>query len=271
LSGRQKDLELLRRLGGIPSVSKIENDKQKEKHLLAHSKAALIALAVVLSCSTVFAQGDPPGQPSDSPSAPDSMGPRGGMQRGGPGRDGGGWGRGNDGGNWGRGEGDGFGGGGKGMRGRGMGGRQFGLGRLLGDPAIREQLGVTADQAAKIRQQESDFRKTAIRNRADVEVKQIDLRDLMSADKPDRAAIDAKLQEISTARLAFQKSAIDYRLNSRDALTPAQRDKLRQIMRDRRGHRDGDGQRGAQRGGRDGQRGQHAPPPNPANPPPANQ
>jgi Spy/CpxP family protein refolding chaperone len=157
-----------------------------------------------------------------------------------------------------------------GKRGRGMGGRQFGLGRLLSDPAVREQLGVTADQAAKIRQQESDFRKTAIRSRADLQVKQIDLRDMLSADKPDRAAIDAKLQEISTARLAFQKSAIDYRLNSRDALTPAQRDKLRQIMRDRRGHRDGDGQRGAQRGGwRDGQRGQHAPPPNRSTPPPA--
>ena len=30
--------------------------------MLAHSKAALIALALVLSCSPVFAQGDPPGR-----------------------------------------------------------------------------------------------------------------------------------------------------------------------------------------------------------------
>jgi Spy/CpxP family protein refolding chaperone len=209
--------------------------------MLAHSKAALIALALVLSCSTVFAQGDPPGPPPDNPGAPGGMGPRGDMHRGGPGHDEGDWGRGKDGGNWGRGGHGASGRGGfrMGMHGGGMRGREFGLGRLLNDPAIREQLGVTADQAAKIRQQESDFRKTEIRGRADLEVKQIDLRDLLSADKPDRATIDAKLQEISAARLAFEKSAIDFRLNSRDSLTPAQREKLHQIMRDR--HRPGGG------------------------------
>jgi Spy/CpxP family protein refolding chaperone len=229
-----------------------------------HSKAALIALALVLSCSPIFAQGDPQGPPPDNSGPSDGMGP-GGMRRGGPGRDGGGWGRGNNGGDWGRGQRDGFGRGrGMGMRG-GMGGREFGLGRLLNDPDIRTQLGVTVEQAAKIRQQESDFRKTSIRSRADLQVKQIDLRDLMSADKPDRAAIDAKLQEISTARLAFEKSAVDYRLNSRDALTPAQRDKLRQIMHDRRASGGGEGSRGPRgpRGtGPGGQRGS-APPAKP--------
>ncbi len=230
-----------------------------------HSKAALIALALVLSCAPIFAQGDPGGPAPDNSGPSDGMGPGAGIHRGGPGRDGGGWGRGSDGGDWGRGQRDGFGGGrGMGMRG-GMRGREFGLGRLLSDPDIRTQLGVSDEQAAKIRQQESDFRKTAIRSRADLQVKQIDLRDLMSADKPDRAAIDAKLQEISTARLAFEKSSVDYRLNSRDALTPAQRDKLRQIMRDRRG-RGGDGgprgPRGPRGMGPGGQRGS-APPAKP--------
>jgi Spy/CpxP family protein refolding chaperone len=202
--------------------------------VLAHSKAALVALALVLSCSPIFAQGDPPPPPSDHPGMPDGTGHRGDMRRGGPGHDGDGWGQGHDGGGWDRGERDGFGRGrGMGMRGRGMEGREFGLGRLLKDPSIREQLGVSAEQAAKIRQQESDFRKTEIRSRADLEVKRIDLRDLLKADKPDRGAIDAKLQETSTTRLAFEKSAIDYRLNARDALTPAQREKLYQIMRDR--------------------------------------
>lgn len=204
--------------------------------MLAHSKAALIALALVISCSPILAQGDPPSPPSDNHGAQDGMGHRGDMRRGGPGHDGGDWGRGRDGGDWGHGrEGRGH---GMGMH-KGMRGREFGLGRLLSDPAMREQLGVSAEQAAKIRQQESDFRKTEIRGRADLEVKQIDLRDLLAADKPDRAAIDSKLQEISTSRLALQKSSIDFRLNSRDALTPAQRDKLRQIMRDR--HRPGGG------------------------------
>jgi Spy/CpxP family protein refolding chaperone len=153
------------------------------------------------------------------------------------------------------------------MRGRGMNGREFGLSRMLSNPDIREKLGVTPEQAAKIRQQASDFRKTEIRGRADMQVKRIDLRDLLAADKPDRAAIDAKLQEISSARLALDKSAIDYRLNSRDALTPAQRDRLRQLMQDRR-QQGGAGAR-ATRGPRPGaQRNSGTPPAPPASTPP---
>jgi Spy/CpxP family protein refolding chaperone len=149
-----------------------------------------------------------------------------------------------------------------------MEGREFGLSRLLNDPAIREQIGVSTEQAAKIRQQEADFHKTAIRSRADLQIKQIDLRELMSADKPDRAAIDAKLQEISTARFTFEKSAVNFRLDSRDALTADQRQKLRDLMRNRRGRDGGPGERGP-RGGRQGGRRGDAPPPKPSSAPPA--
>ncbi len=55
----------------------------------------------------------------------------------------------------------------------------------------------------------------------------------MAADKPDRAAIDSKLSEISAAQLAQQKSSVDFRLNMRDAITPAQREKIRQLMMNR--------------------------------------
>jgi Spy/CpxP family protein refolding chaperone len=144
--------------------------------------------------------------------------------------------------------------GGFGMRGDGPS-----LSRLLNDPAIRQQAGISAEQAAKIRQQDSDFRRAQIRNRADLQVKQIDLQDLLAADKPDRAAIDSKLGEISAAQLVQAKSSIGYRLDMRDALTPAQRDKLRQLMTDRRrpnggsGPGTGSGRRGNQGSGGPGQ------------------
>ena len=148
------------------------------------------------------------------------------------------------------------------MRGRDVGPEEFGLGRLLTDPNVRQQLGVTADQAAKIRQQESDFRKTEIRNRADLQIKRMDLDDLLSADKPDRSAIDSKLQEIGAAQIALEKSAIDNSLNMRDALTPVQRQKLQQMMTQRSQPVPGGNAapRGPQGGGRGG-RGV-APPPN---------
>ena len=156
-----------------------------------------------LMATVVFAQG--PGM-SPTLQGPLGIGPRG-EQRG----------------QWGR----------MGMRGRDVGPEEFGLGRLLTNPNVRQQLGVTADQAAKIRQQESDFRKTEIRNRADLQIKRMDLDDLLSADKPDRSAIDSKLQEIGAAQIALEKSAIDNSLNMRDAFTPVQRQKLQQMMTQR--------------------------------------
>ena len=119
------------------------------------------------------------------------------------------------------------------MRGMGIGG-EAGLGRMLSDPAVRQQVGVTADQVAKIRQQESAFQKAEIRNTADLQVKRLDLNDLLSAEKPDRAAIDSKLQEIGAAQVALEKSAIDNTLAMREALTPAQRQKLQQVIAQRR-------------------------------------
>ncbi len=247
-----------------------------------YSKAAVAVLALALSCSPLLAQGDPQDPPPQQQGgwAGGGFGPRGPMGRdghgGGPGGPRGGWG-------YGRGS-DGFGGGPGGVRGFGMGMRDSGLSRLLNDPAIRQQVGITAEQAAKVSQQTSDFRKAQIRDGADIQVKRIDLQDLLSADKPDRAAIDAKLQEISAAQLTLSKSAIDYELNMREAITPAQREKLRQLMRDR--GRAGDGRSGGgppkpgpQGAGRRGPRGS-APPPGsqggsqtapPAGPPPNNQ
>ncbi|MGA9938208.1 MAG: periplasmic heavy metal sensor [Candidatus Acidiferrales bacterium] len=204
------------------------------------SKAALAVLALALSSAPLLAQGDSQNPPPPQQQGPlggfGSRGPMGDMRGMGPDGDRGGWGGGmrggfDRGGRMGRG----FGRGGRmGMRGGfGDGQREFGLTRALRDPAIRQQVGITDDQFAKIRQQESDFRKTEIRDRADLQVKRIDLKDLLSADKPDRAAIDSKLQDISASQLALEKAGVDFRLDMRDAITPAQRDKLRQAMKDR--------------------------------------
>ena len=181
-------------------------------HIRSKVVVAVLALAVVSYPS--FAQTPQQGPPPDQSQRPDGFGPRGPLRQMRPGEPRGQRGR-------------------MGMRGRGMGPQEFGLGWLLNDPNLSQQLGVTAAQAAKIRQQKSEFRKTEIRNRADLQIKRMDLNDLLSAEKPDRTAIDSKLQEISAARLALEKSAIDYRLNMRDALTPAQQQKLQQMMTQR--------------------------------------
>lgn len=151
-----------------------------------------------------------------------------------------------------------------GFRGEGMRGMM--LARMLENPAIRQQIGVSADQAAKIRQQVTDFEKAEIHNRADLQVKRLELNQLMSADKPDRAAIDGKLHEVEAAQGAMEKAAIDNRLNMREALTPVQRQKLEQLIAQRREGRFGNPGPGARGNfgpgaqGRGGNRGGNTPP-----------
>jgi len=233
------------------------------------SKMLLAALGLTLGIAPAFAQAPQQDSPSDQSQGPGGFGP-GGPRRMGPdgpkGDWGGGWGQ-RDGGEWGH------------RRGRGMGQREFGLARLLNNPEIRQQIGVSDEQAAKIRQQEFDFRKAEIRDRANLQVQRLDLRELLSADKPDHAAIDSKLQEMSNARLTMEKAAVNYRLSMRDALTPEQRQKLHDWMQQHRkgesGHargmrRGGPGARGM-RGGAPGPKSGAPPAPNSQNPTPDEQ
>jgi len=199
------------------------------------SRLALSLLAGVLALPSLFAQNPPPGSGSDGPGAGDGPSSRHSQRRGAGQK------RGPDG--WQRGEGR-RGGrhhgmcGGRGMRGERHGRGEFGLARLADNPAAREKLGITAEQATTIRQQTSELRKNAIRGRADLQVKRLELQDLLRAESPDRAAIDKKMDEISAARLAQSKAQVHYRLAMREALTPEQRQKLRQMRAESR-HRGG--------------------------------
>jgi len=193
-----------------------------------HSKALIALLALIISAPLALAQG-PAQDPSQDQQGPPPAAPGAGRPmwqgRGGMGQDGqdgqdGRWGQGNR--PWGH-------GGGMGMDG-GHGRMGFMLVRLVNNPDVREQLGITPDQAAKIRQQFSAFQIASIRSQADLQVKRIELRDLLTADNPDRAAIDSKLEEISAVRLASSKSRVDYFLSLKDALTPEQRQKLKDMM-----------------------------------------
>jgi len=212
------------------------------------SKVGLGILALALSCAPAMAQGGPQDPPAGQPGGSGEMGGPGGPM----GPDGSGFGRRHGG--WGRDGGE--------HRGFAGGRRDFSLSRLLSDPDVRQQVGVSDDQLAKIRQQESDYRKTEIRDRADLEVKRVDLHTMLESDKPDRAAIDSKLAEISASQLALEKSKVKFRLDMRNAITPEQRTKLREVMRQRWARGGDSGWQRGPRGGRHG--GQRGPGPGPS-------
>ncbi len=106
---------------------------------------------------------------------------------------------------------------------------EFMLARLVDNPTFRERIGMTPEQAQKIRTETFDFRKAEIRNRANLLVKKLELRELVSAETPDRSAINSKLEEISAARLTEAKAAVNFHLDMRDALTPDQKLKLQEM------------------------------------------
>lgn len=190
--------------------------------MLTRSKISWALLAGTLAIPLLYAQGPPP---EGGQSAPDGgLGRQRQMEPDWRER---GW-RGED--RWGRDEGFG------GMRWHRRGRGEFAVARIAANPEMREKLGITDEQAAKITQQTSDFRKASIGSRADLEVKRVELHDLLHAENPDRAAIDLKLDEIGTARTAQTKARIHYRLAMRQVLTLEQRKRLREIREERWRH-----------------------------------
>ena len=130
---------------------------------------------------------------------------------------------------------------------------EFMLARLANNPTFRERIGMTPEQAQKIRTETFDFREAQIRNRADVQVKMLQLSELMSAENPDRGAINSKLEEISSAKLVQAKAAVNFHLDMRAALTPDQKLKLQQMRKDFFQHRFGPGGPGDGPGPQSGQ------------------
>ncbi len=104
------------------------------------------------------------------------------------------------------------------------------IGTMQRSPAFQERLGITPEQAARIQAQHSAFLKARIRSRADVQLKRLDLTELMATEKPDRSMLDAKLRELNEAQFAARRAALEHRLAMREMLTPDQREKLRLLV-----------------------------------------
>jgi Spy/CpxP family protein refolding chaperone len=112
------------------------------------------------------------------------------------------------------------------LRGQRMANERFGLIRALHDQNLRAQLGVTDEQYAKLQTAFLNSSKTAIKSRADLKIKRLELASLMDADKVDHAQVDQKVSEISALQGALLKNQIQARLIVKETLTADQLNKL---------------------------------------------
>jgi Heavy-metal resistance len=121
----------------------------------------------------------------------------------------------------------------EGSRGLGSGGPLQRISRLLSaldDPRVRTVLGLTDQQADSLRKIVVDTETFTIKTGADIAVDSIDLRELLRADKPDRAAVMSKGDQISKATAQLINHFLDAMLTAKAILTPEQQKMIRAYM-----------------------------------------
>jgi len=124
-----------------------------------------------------------------------------------------------------------------GRRGFGEGG---GLLRMAENPRVREYLSLSDEQVERLHKLGLESEKTSVQARADMQLRRIELRELLRADNPDHDAIMKKLDEVNALRGKMEKQRMETMLSARSVLTPDQQKKLK-TFRQNRGFGDGQG------------------------------
>jgi hypothetical protein len=97
----------------------------------------------------------------------------------------------------------------------------------LDDPRVRTMLNLTDQQADSLRKIIVGTETFTIKTGADIAVDSIDLRELLRADKPDRAAVMKKGDEISKSTSQLINHYLDAMLAAKEVLTPEQQKMIR--------------------------------------------
>ena len=106
-------------------------------------------------------------------------------------------------------------------------------------PRLVEELDLTEQQESQWKDLRFALEKKQTATRAKVDVARIELKELMSADKLDRAAIEKKTKEISDLQYQMKLAHIDHMFAVLNILTPEQQEEWKEHMaRPRSGMRD---------------------------------
>lgn len=106
---------------------------------------------------------------------------------------------------------------------------------LLENDRVKSELGLSDQQADRLRQIVVDAEKSSVKTRADLAVRGIELRELLRADNPDRGAVMKKVQEVSDLRGQMMKQHVEALLAAKTVLTPEQQKKIRAFIERRHG------------------------------------
>jgi len=111
---------------------------------------------------------------------------------------------------------------------------------------LAEEIGLTEDQEGKIRDMELRYKEIELKQQAEIRIQSLKLRNMLSASKVDRKAVDRAILSISKLRADIQLARINHLLDVRALLTPEQKEKIeegKKKMRRRFWHRNTGGAR----------------------------
>ena len=104
---------------------------------------------------------------------------------------------------------------------------------LLESDRIRIYLGLADPQVERLRQIVVETEKANVKTRAEIEVRSIELREALRADKPDRDEILKQVQDISDLRREMMKHDVEAILAAKTVLSPEQQRKVLAIFENR--------------------------------------
>ena len=111
-------------------------------------------------------------------------------------------------------------------------------------PRIAKALNLSQDQIHKLKQIREEFRSATEQSRTELKSKRQELIKLWAADEPSAAAIKSLQEDMDAPRKQIRDAAIDGGVAALKVLTPDQRAKLRQMIKNRIGARMGMGPAG---------------------------
>jgi Spy/CpxP family protein refolding chaperone len=94
---------------------------------------------------------------------------------------------------------------------------------------LAKQLELSDEQRQRIEAIRDRQQRMGIEQRAKMNIARLDLRTLLRAERLDRQALEAKVDDISRIEAQLRKARLDMLLDMRNVLTPEQQKKLRAL------------------------------------------
>ncbi len=106
------------------------------------------------------------------------------------------------------------------------------IGRLLNNPEFAEKLELAPDQIASLKTLHFDHKKRMIALRSDLQLKKLELHQLMERERLDKGLIRKKVKEITMAKGEIALEKMEMKLSASDILTEEQVAKLKKMKRE---------------------------------------